>query len=368
MSRLSTILSLVVVAAVGVVFVGVAGTAAPEHLRPSAGGRLPIQGEGGTGASEQDFIGELVPVLERDTIPALDFPAYVDAVDTRSIVGMDELILGVDAGGEARAYPLRVMTAHEVVNDEIGGVPLVVTFCPLCFTGVAYDRRVGGETRTFGVSGYLLNSSLVMFDRERESLWSQVTGVALSGEDEDSLLTRISTTQTDLGTWLMIRPDTKILNVEALGGNDRYPVERFQNYFTSSAAGLIPLVVRDDLPEKALVAGLVVNGVATAFEIGPDERKVMNVDIGGENVVVWIDGAAPSAAAYRSPPATRIRIEDAGPDGHILLDERTQQRWRALDGHSIDAGADLEALDLTIAFWFGWAAFYPETALWRAAS
>ena len=303
MNRYVSFISIIVLALAGVGFISVGGPADSIEggPRPIAGGRLPIQGEGGIAAAAEDFTGELVPVLERDTIPALDFPPFTPIEQVRGHLDDDDLVLGVVVEGDARAYPLRVMAAHEVVNDEIGGKPVVVTFCPLCFTGVAYDRRVDGDTRSFGVSGFLLNSSLVMFDRERETLWSQVTGTALNGQEKGATLSRVAALQTEFSTWIDLHPDTLVLDVPALGGDDRYPAGRFESYFSSSAAGLIPLTVRDDLPQKALVAGVLVEGMPIAFEIDPDRQRVEVAEIAGERIVVWIDGPASTATGFRSP-------------------------------------------------------------------
>ena len=360
------LIAILLLTGAGFISAGDVNGSVEEEPHPATGGRLPIQGEGGIGASELDFTGELVPVLERDAIPALDIPPFVGVSRAGGLVASDELVLGVVVGGEARAYPLRVMAAHEVVNDEIAGTPVVVTFCPLCFTGVAYDRRVNGEVRTFGVSGFLLNSSLVLFDRERETLWSQVTGTALNGAEEGQTLHRVSARQTDLASWIKAHPETLVLDVAGLGGDVRYPPGRFESYFASSAAGLIPLSVRGDLRQKALVAGLLVDGSAVAFEIDPEGQRVENVEIAGERIVVWIDGSTRSASAYRKPDAEQMTLLEGSTGQAELVAEQSARRWKAASGFGLEGAVDLQPLDVTISFWFGWAAFFPDTALYPA--
>ena len=115
----------------------------------------------------------------RDGIPALDHPSVLRAADADW--SDDEPVLGVVVAGEARAYPVAILNWHELVNDTLGGEPILVSFCPLCGTGLVFDRRVGGEVRAFGVSGLLYRSDLLMFDRGSESLWSQISAEAKLG-------------------------------------------------------------------------------------------------------------------------------------------------------------------------------------------
>ncbi len=368
MSRARSLAALLVLAVAGVL-VTVSGPlrlgAQSQDPRPAvAGGRLPIQGEGGIAASEQDFTGELVPVLERDSILALEQPPIVAAVDLERT----EPIVGVVVGAVARAYPLRVLAAHEVVNDTLGGVPIVVTYCPLCATAVAYNRRVHGQARQFGVSGYLLNSSLVMFDRETETLWSQVTGAAVAGNDEGATLARIPAVKTDLASWLVAYPGAGIVDIEALGGDARYPRTRFAQYAGSTTAGLVPLAVRADLPEKALVAGVRVGHEARAYPFAGEQAFVVNDRLGTTNLILWVDGATASATAFLRSADQVFDFAETGAGRAELVDRLTGERWRALDGRSLDGGVDLSTVEVTVVYWFGWAAFFPATTVWSAAS
>ena len=118
----------------------------------------------------------------KDGIPALSDPSFINVAD-ESRIGGREPVMTVEIDGEVpRAYPIRYLTWHEIVNDVVGDTPVAVTFCPLCNSGIVYDRRVGGELRTFGVSGKLRNSDMVMFDRETESWWQQAIGEAIVGD------------------------------------------------------------------------------------------------------------------------------------------------------------------------------------------
>jgi len=137
-------------------------------------------------------ITEIVSVIPRDNIPAIDDPAMIPASEKVGI-GAREPVITVEIEGETpRAYPIRYLTWHEIANDEAGGVPFAVTFCPLCNSGMVFDRRVGGEVLTFGVSGKLRKSDMVMYDRETESWWQQAIGTGIVGEHAGTELTQLA--------------------------------------------------------------------------------------------------------------------------------------------------------------------------------
>ncbi len=348
----------------GIIVTATGSQPAGSRPNPGLGGRLPILGEGGIGAAQADFTGELIPVLERDQIQSLDLPPFIPAGDAASSIAMDEAVLGITVNDVARAYPLRVLSVHEVVNDDLSGIPVVVTFCPLCFSGAVYDRRILGSERTFGVSGFLLNSSLVMFDREQGGLWSQLTGESVGGTGEEFRLRRYPAVQTDWRSWVAAHPRTDVLDVEALGGEARYSVDRFKLYFASNSAGLIPLSVRDDLPEKTLVAGIVIDGVASAYPLEQHHDRIVRDRVGDTAIVVWFDGQSNWVAAYLSPDRPKLDVDVTNPEEPMLRIEGSNQRWRLIDGKSLVGGVDLVPVDVTISFWFAWASFFPETTLW----
>ncbi|MEZ4700258.1 MAG: DUF3179 domain-containing protein [Rhodothermales bacterium] len=127
----------------------------------------------------------------KDGIPAIDTPRFVSQEAASAWIEPQEPVIAVAIDGQARAYPLQILTWHEIVNDELAGVPVAVTFCPLCYAAVAYDRRVGDRTYRFGVSGMLRYSDMIMFDRETESFWQQLTGEGIVGDLTGAHLTPI---------------------------------------------------------------------------------------------------------------------------------------------------------------------------------
>ncbi len=118
----------------------------------------------------------------KDGIPAIDDPAFVSVAENPTLEPREPVITLEIAGEVPRAYPIRYLTWHEIVNDEVGGIPVAVTFCPLCNSGITFDRRVAQGTLSFGVSGKLRNSDMIMYDRETESWWQQAIGEAIVGD------------------------------------------------------------------------------------------------------------------------------------------------------------------------------------------
>ncbi len=125
----------------------------------------------------------------RDGIPAIDDPKFVSIDEAAEWLEEQEPVVALEVKGAARAYPLQILTWHEIVNDAIAGAPVAVTFCPLCNSAVVFDRRHDNRTLEFGVSGLLRNSDLIMYDRQTESLWQQFTGESIAGEMAGEMLT-----------------------------------------------------------------------------------------------------------------------------------------------------------------------------------
>jgi hypothetical protein len=180
-------------------------------------------GGGDTGVG--DFTGSsdggscLVPESElvsggpgRDGIPALDRPVVVTADEGDEMYAPSALVLGVVAGGEARAYPHGILWWHEIVNDVLGGVPVVVSHCPLTGSGMIYDPRIGAQELNFGVSGLLFDNNLVLFDRATESLWSQMRVQAVCGSLASTRPPLRPVVQTTWAAWRAWHPDTTVLS------------------------------------------------------------------------------------------------------------------------------------------------------------
>lgn len=184
----------------------------------------------------------------KDGIPAIDAPKFRKAADI-SRIGEREPVITVEIDGATpRAYPIRYLTWHEIVNDTVGGIPVAVTFCPLCNSGMAFDRRVGGQTLTFGVSGKLRNSDMIMFDRETESWWQQAIGTGIVGDLTGRRLKQ-------LPTWMESWSEFKERNPEGLvmaqpGTTRMYGRNPYVGYDSSHR----PFLFSGDLPPHGIPA------------------------------------------------------------------------------------------------------------------
>ena len=147
----------------------------------------------------------------RDGIPSIDAPKFIAAAQV-DFLRDDDSVVSLSRGGKSRAYPLRILVWHEIVNDKFGGDEIAVTYCPLCGTAMVFNRKIAGKVRTFGVSGLLYQSDVLMFDREKESLWSQLKMQAVSGGDAGSDLTWLPSEQMSWKAWRAKNPDGEVLS------------------------------------------------------------------------------------------------------------------------------------------------------------
>lgn len=331
---------------------------------------------------------DIIDVLPADGIPAIDEPRF-ETVSEVDWLADKEPVIAFQIDGDTRAYPLQIMTWHEIVNDEVGGVPVSVTFCPLCNTAIAFERpEVEGEVTTFGTSGKLINSNLLMYDRATESLWPQVTGRALLGELEGMELTRHPAR---IVSWQDFRaefPDGRVLSRdtghERSYGENPYPgyddVDSAPFLFSGETDGRLAAVER--------VLGLETEGDAVAFPYFRLQREaiggvaVADRTVGSQDVTVfWKAGTASAldgsdiatsrdvgaAAAYSRRLGDRLLSFSA--QGGEIVDLETRSTWN-LFGRAVEgplSGRSLRPLDATDSFWFDWAAFHPETKVWQGS-
>ncbi|WP_425038848.1 DUF3179 domain-containing protein [Primorskyibacter sp. S187A] len=183
----------------------------------------------------------------KDGIPAIDNPTFQNVAD-KTTVGAREPVITVEIGDDNRAYPIRYLTWHEIVNDTVGGVPVAVTFCPLCNSGITFDRRTRHGVLSFGVSGKLRNSDMIMYDRETESWWQQAVGEAIVG---DLLGTELEQIPTWMESWAEFKARNPDGLVMAQPGYPRmYGANPYQNYDSSHR----PFLYSGELPPHGIPA------------------------------------------------------------------------------------------------------------------
>jgi hypothetical protein len=325
----------------------------------------------------------------KDAIPALTDPVFGEdwsgltvevtnrftgeTVETEPRLQSDDRVIGVERDGEARAYPLRVLNWHEIVNDDFGG-PLLVTFCPLCGSGITAVRRVDGEETTFGVSGLLWNSDLVMYDGKTGSLWSQIAATAIRGPRTGHRLELVPSTITTLGAWRESHPDTKILRPPPESGtvgdgvrSRDYTINPYASYDSTSQIGIGNNEFDDDrLHPKARVLGVTADGNAVAYPLETIRERggVVNDTVGNLPVVVAVGPSEDTLHGYVRRIGGKTVTFEAVEPGRIAAGGST---WSVTSGKALDGpheGTALEpASEFGQQFWFAWLDFNPETTV-----
>ena len=317
----------------------------------------------------------------RDAIPPIDNPVFESV--TAASEWLDDRVPGVLVllGGESRFYPLGILHRHEIVNDEIGGVPVAVTYCPLCNTALTFDRRVGGEVIRLGVSGLLRKSDLVMWDDRTVSLWQQVTGEAIVGAATGAVLAPLPTAIVSFGDFAASYPDGVSLARES-GAGIPYVSNPYVGY--SSRQVPYPFYTGEIDPRyRALdrVVGVTEGGAATAYPFPLiSALGAVNDTVGGVPVAVFWGGDTADALDTRQVSEGRVvgtgiaylRTVDSRElsftkEGDLFRDRETSSEWTLL-GEAISgplAGSRLQVAVHRNEFWFVWGAFFPDGHVWE---
>lgn len=259
----------------------------------------------------------------RDCIPSIDRPRFVTAAQATFLKDTD-LVLALSVEGIHRAYPTSILVRHEIVNDTLGTQPVAITYCPLCGSGMAYSRVVGGRETTFGVSGLLYDSDLVMYDRSTETLWPQILGRGILGRRKGQVLTALPLAHVAWKAWREQHPDTQVLSTDT-GFPFTYGGDPYGNYDTQPGT-MFPIAHEDRrLHAKTVVFGVNLKGQAAAWtETYLKANPVLEVDLAGRRLSV------------RRQKNGQVIARDLTGDEAVLV-------------HRL--------------FWFAWASTYPGTRL-----
>lgn len=260
----------------------------------------------------------------KDGIPAISNPKYVSAKQANFLRPNDRVI-GVNSNGHSRAYPLKLLNYHEIINDQLGSMPIAVTYCPLCDSAVVFDRRTPLGEREFGVSGLLYNSNVLMFDRSNvESLWSQIKGEGVSGPGAGMKLTVLPMELTTWGSWQHRYPNTDVVALD-VGHQRNYDSSPYVRYFKQPSLMFPAKPISNVLPLKEPVLGLWDETAAVAIPVSAFGKESIQIEksLNGKKFTVAFDS---------NDRTLRIVSADAG-------------------------------LQWMNAFWFAWYAFRPNTEI-----
>ncbi len=307
-----------------------------------------------------------------DGIPPIDEPRFVVAEDVDFLDG-EEPVLALTVEDETRAYPVQVLIWHEIVNDTIDGVPVTVSYCPLCNSAIAYDRRLGDRILDFGTSGQLYNSALVMYDRQTESLWSHFTGEAVVGHLTGSQLDTFPVATVSWASFRDAHPKALVLSRET--GHDRsYGTNPYPGYDdVGTAPFLFDGEVDGRLAAKERIIGIdLPDGAVAVTEDHLRDEGVVEID----DIVAWHRPGVASAldaadiAEGRDVGASNVFASTVNGDRLTFRataagfeDVETGSLWNIL-GTAVSGpleGTQLTVIEHVDTFWFAWAAFQPDT-------
>lgn len=263
----------------------------------------------------------------KDGIPALDNPRFIPN-DEATYLEEGDRVLGLRIGTTAKAYPIRILNWHEVVNDDIDGSSFIVSYCPLCGTGAVFSASVEGKILDFGVSGLLYNSDVLLYDRQTESLWSQIRGQSISGPHAGTTLNQLPVTHTSWQRWREQHPDTLVLSRET-GHNRDYTRNPYKGYSLSEQLYFpVEHVSSSTLHQKETVLGISIDSKYKAYPF----------------------------STLKSQGQKRFSDSLNGQSYTVIWDE---------EGYSATAidtnGVPLQQIQ---GFWFAWFAFHPTTEIY----
>ncbi len=341
-----------------------------------------------TNGWKTNFAKHSVPLSEitpggpsKDAIPAIDKPVFVTAAAADAWLKPWEPVILFARMSDVRAYPLQILIWHEVVNDTVGGIPVAVSFCPLCHTANVYDRRVGSMVLDFGVTGYLRFSGLVVYDRQTESWWQQATGQALVGDLSGTLLRPLPAQIISWATFKHAFPGGKALS-RRTGYQRPYGQNPYLGYDDIRASPFLyqgPTDSRLPPMERVVTVSIGADSVAYPFSM-LEKTRVVNDTVGGRKIAVFFEHGVASALAPGSSADSRdvgtAGVFDRSVGGTILTfaitggritDTRTGSTWTILGTAAAGPlrGTRLKPVLSHEQFWFSWAVFRPHTRIYR---
>jgi len=280
-----------------------------------------------------DFSEHSIPTSEilsggppKDGIPAILKPLFIPAKRAHFLKDNDR-VLGLVINGKAKAYPIKILNWHEIVNDVVGGKKVLVSYCPLCGTGMAFDSTIKGEHYTFGVSGLLYKSDVLMYDHQTESLWSQISRKAVTGPRTGTSLRLLPLIHTRFDAWKREHPESLVLSTDT-GYQRDYDRDPYASYEKNDRLMFPVGKIDKRYPTKTWVIGIEYLGITRAYpfpELSSGPRSFTD-QIGTEILQVSYD-----------PSSRTARIQN-------------------------QAGEDLPTV---VAYWFAWTAFHPKTEVYR---
>ncbi|MDT8283342.1 MAG: DUF3179 domain-containing protein [Gammaproteobacteria bacterium] len=267
---------------------------------------------------------------EKDGIPSIDKPEFLEPRDA-DFIKDDDRVLGITIAGISRAYPIKILNWHEIVNDSIGDVFFTITYCPLCGTGVAFDSNINDQVLSFGVSGLLYNSDVLLYDRETGSLWSQLLSKAVTGKYKGSTLKMLPVMHTTWSDWKRLHPATQVLSKNT-GYSRSYGRDPYDGYEQSPQL-YFPVFNKAPIKyhPKEKVLGLIVDKVHKAYPF---------IELNKQN---------------------KDRFEDSVNGKSFII------HWNNKEQSGYITDKEDVIVPVVQSYWFAWYAFHPESEVFSTA-
>ncbi|MBW6478341.1 MAG: DUF3179 domain-containing protein [Bacteroidales bacterium] len=331
-------------------------------------------------------LNEFTVLLKPDEIPPIDSPKFLERTKAVKFYFEHEPVIAIEKNGSAKAYPLSVLMYHEIVNDNLGELPILVTYCPLCNAGIVFDRRLTFEGKTylldFGVSGMLRKSDLVMWDRQTESWWQQLMGEALVGKLAGAELSFINSQIISVSEFFEAWPEGLMLSTET-GHTREYGTNPYTGYDDKgiSQPRLFEGKVDTRLPAMERVIDININGKYKIYPLSiVSDKQVINDSFQGEPIVIFYTEKTVSVLDENNIASSKnvgsSTAFDPRVDNKTLIfrkvnnefkDTDTESTWtitgKCTEGYFKDR--KLRTLRHGNHFAFAWFAFYPDSEIYE---
>ena len=305
----------------------------------------------------------------RDGIPPIEDPVFGPS-NAETYLNNDDLVIAVKVGNDIKAYPHPIMDWHEIVNDDIGGRKISVTYCPLTGSAIIWNRTLqDGSVTTFGGSGLLYNTNLIPYDRQTFSNWSQFLLKCVNGPLIGQDISTTPVFETRYSTWKLMYPNSKMLTRNT-GFNRPYGTFPYRDYKTNNNYLLFPINNTDNrLPQKDRVLGVIFDGGSKVYSINTfgADIKVINDIAGGTPMVVAGTTPKDFAVAYKSTldDGTTLQFTALQNSLPLIMKDNEGNKWDVF-GFAVEGprkGARLKATKSFTAYWFAWATFYKDAII-----
>lgn len=319
----------------------------------------------------------------KDGIQSIDEPTFVDISQASEWLDDREPVVVFTHERESRAYPLQILMYHEMVNDNVVGLPICVTYCPLCNAAMIFSRRYQHRELEFGVSGKVYNSNMVMYDRQTESWWLQFTGEGVVGEYSGATLELLPSQLVSFSQFQQAYPQGEVLS-RPNGFNLKYGINPYMHYDSRylPIAWFFRKPFDDRLPAMQRVLGLALNKQAVAFPLTDlKQSALLQIDVANEPVLIISKAGMASAvdkklikeskdvlaavAFSRKHDKQQLDFELIG---NKIVDKQTNSTWNMF-GQAVEGvlkGARLKQLDRGVYFSFVWLDFYPQSSIYAS--